>query len=274
MNPSTEYLNSAFIQQSIKDQTFGILSNQIKESTESFYLSKMMSFTVYSMWHFLGEPTGSGVAFAREFSNPGLAQSIKEKFFQKKLGDETLISVLEKTDSLTKSVLKEQQPGIPQPKREADLKALHDPVNVSPSVDPPSQDSVSVKKKITDWLEKTPDYLNFVLNSEKNVLVDRTHLIPEDILTNIMSPDSMITLKNLLTDPHNIQSKTFFKTITSPHLSHIALKMHFLSILLSKSNRTAFGLSHFDIDPLVTNLLPHFLLLTLALHKPSYSIIP
>ena len=252
-------LNASFIKQSLEDKSFLHLVKEIRESNRKYYLNKLLSFSVYSIWHFLGEPTSKGVFFSKEFEDNNTAP-IKELFFKKEIGSQTLISILEKTDSLKTIHISDEKEKVPRPKTESDLKALHDPMNVTERV--PIQleekEALSPKKVITDWLEQTPDYLNFFPVNTKNVLMKKKHLIPDDILLELLDPSSMIDIDQLLVERSSMGSSTFFNTVVSQHVSVITLKMHLLSILLSKKNRTAFGLSHLDIDPMVNTRLHTF----------------
>ena len=202
--------------------------------------------TVYSIWHFLGEPTGKKVLFSQEYQNSNYELK-KSQFFRKLFNNESLVDLLNKKQTFKKVFTNDL---IPQPEKESKMKALHDPLTHSIEV----EETISPKKLITDGLEKTPDYLNFHPNMSKNVLIKNLHLVSEEIISELSDPNSMINLEEFLDFKNKPQSETFFKSIISPSLSGLTLKMHILSILLSKKRRTAFGLSHLDIDPMVIKI--------------------
>lgn len=239
-------VNTSFLQQAFTDKTFSEMSRKVRESNKAFYLSKLHSATVYSAWHFLGEPCARGTLFSQEFANQSRV-SDKQKCFGKLLGKESLVHILEKTQSLKKILISDKK-DVPQPKRESDLKALHDPIREVP---PLEEEAPSPRKLITDWLEGTPDYLNFFPKSSCNVLIHKAHILPENIISEVMQADCMINLDQLLDMKDLPKSDTFFRTIVSPNMSTLAFKLHLISLILSKPNRASFGLSHLDVDPKV-----------------------
>ena len=243
----TVSLNSSFVKRALNDKTFMNLSSEIMESNKAFYLNKLLSVTVYSIWHFLGEPTSKKVFFSREYQNCNLALK-KSQFFKKLFDNGSLVQLLEKKESFKKVFPNDSSLRVPKPEQESKMKALHDPMSHPIEV----ETTISPKKMITDCLEKTPDYLNFHPNLTKNVLIQNSHLLSEEIISKLSDPKSMINLDEFLNSKSRPKSETFFETILSPSLSALTLKMHILSILLSKQRRTAFGLAHLDIDPQVS----------------------
>lgn len=230
------------------DETFSNLALEIKDASRQFYLGQMVSFSVFSIWHFLGEPCAKGALFSKEFDN--CTYSMKQaQSMRKQFGVDSLVGILNRAEQLQKILIPDKKEIHAPSKTESDLKALHDPIN-SARVFHENREC-SPKKLITDHLEKTPDYLNFHPHRVKNVLIDLQHLVPEDVILRLHGPSSMIGLDQLFESRECARADTFFRTVASPRLSVLGLKMHLLSLILSKQNRTAFGLSRLDVDPKV-----------------------
>ena len=246
INGKMATLESSFVKRSLTDKTFTDLAYEIMESNKSFYLDKMISTTVFSIWHFLGEICAKGALFSKEYSN--LHHSLKQiKNLKKLFKMDSIVEILNQSEKIKKILISDKKDNINVPKSESELKALHDPINENVII----EEDHSPRKKITDGLELTPDYLNFYPNKNKNVLINLTHIISENIIEELHDEKCMITLDHVLKNKSIKSSDTYFETIVSRNLSLLAFKMHIFSLILSKPNRTAFGLSNLEIDPMV-----------------------
>lgn len=234
------------MQKAVADQSFNRLATEVQTTTRQFFLDQLLSLDVFSIWHFLGEPCAKGALFSCESGNGGFLTR-ETQSFRKRFGSKSLVEMLVRAEERRKA-LPVDKPAPPPAKVESKLKALHDPAAQRIS---PEEQECSPKKRLTDWLEATPDYLNFHPGSAKNVLIDLRHLISEEIVAQLQRPGSMISLLQLLETPERPSAETFFRSVASPQLSAVALKMHLVSLVLSKGNRAAFGFSRLDIDPQV-----------------------
>jgi hypothetical protein len=244
-------LDSSFVKRSLAEKSFPDLSYEIRDSNKRYYLEKMISFTIFSIWHFLGEPCGKGALFSKDTDDSQYSvQPIKN--LQKLFDMDSLVSILNQSQKIKKILISDQKESTIQSKSESELKALNDPIKENIIVE---EEDHSPRKLITDGLELTPDYLNFFPSKVQNVLVKLKHLIPENIIEEVHDAKCMINLDEILDVSKHHCSETYFETIVSNNLSLLTLKMHIFSLILSKPNRTAFGLSNLEIDPMVRCLI-------------------
>ena len=237
-------VSPGFIARSLQDNTFPGLFKQIQLNNKHHHLQQLRSFTVFSCWHFLGEPTSKGAFFSSECIN-ATSEINKVLSMGKQIKENTLGGLL--AESRTEDLTHQGKP-ISSMKYENEQKALLDF-----SIIPESEivrSVPSVNKKITDWLERTPDYLNFYPGADKNALIEYTHLIPKSNLEQILKEDSFVDLEDIGKSSSK-DGKCYFKATVSPKMTLLTLKMHLVSILLSKGVRESFGLAHLDLDPQV-----------------------